>query len=78
MTYAEIAFHILSRYTAGVLDDDVLFELCKDAYPFEVPLEPVQGTENAHILRLDQGPTASFQGFCRTHDGQAHKSLHPR
>jgi len=63
MTYAEIAFHILSRYTAGVLDDDVLFELCKDAYPFEVPLEPVQGTENAHILRLDQGPTASFKDF---------------
>ncbi len=63
MTYAEIAFHILSRYTAGVLDDDVLFELCKDAYPFEVPLEPVHGSGNAHILRLDQGPTASFKDF---------------
>ncbi|MCK9314931.1 MAG: threonine synthase [Verrucomicrobia bacterium] len=63
MSYAEIAFRILSRYTAGVLDDDVLFELCKDAYSFEVPLEPVQGSGKAHILRLDQGPTASFKDF---------------
>lgn len=63
MTYAEIAFHILRRYTAGVLDDDALYELCKDAYPFEVPLEPVFGSGKAHILRLDQGPTASFKDF---------------
>jgi threonine synthase len=63
MSYAEIAFRILSRYTAGVLNDDVLFELCKDAYSFEVPLEPVPGSGKAHILRLDQGPTASFKDF---------------
>lgn len=63
MTYAQIALHILSRYTSGILDEATLGELCESAYHFEVPLEPVQGFEHAHILRLDRGPTASFKDF---------------
>ena len=63
MTYAEIAFHVLSRYTAGALQHETLLKLCKDAYTFEIPLEPVNETAQTFILRLDRGPTASFKDF---------------
>ncbi len=61
LSYAEIAFQILSRFTAGIIPAEVLSTLCAEAYNFEVPLEPV--LERAHILRLDRGPTASFKDF---------------
>ena len=35
--------------------------MVKDAYNFEVPLEKVY--ERKYIMRLDQGPTASFKDF---------------
>lgn len=60
-SYPEIAFEVLRRYTAGVLDDSVLRALCEDAYNFEVPIEPVYG--RVHVMRLDRGPTASFKDF---------------
>jgi len=63
MTYAEVAFHVLSRYTAGALQHETLLKLCKDAYTFEIPLEPVNETAQTFILRLDRGPTASFKDF---------------
>ncbi len=59
--YHRIAFAILRRFTAGVLPEDAQAELCRDAYDFEVPLEPVQ--DRAHVMRLDRGPTASFKDF---------------
>ena len=62
-TYSEIAFSILLSYTAGVLEPKVLRDICEEAYDFEVPLEDVKGCENVKILRLDQGPTASFKDF---------------
>jgi threonine synthase len=60
-SYAEIAFAVLRRYSPGVLDDADLERLCRDAYDFEVPLEPV--SPGIHVLRLDRGPTASFKDF---------------
>lgn len=59
--YPEIAFEVLRRFTAGILEDDTLRVLCADAYHFDVPLEPVHG--RVHVLRLDRGPTASFKDF---------------
>lgn len=59
--YHRIAFEVLRRYTAGVLDEPTLAALCADAYDFEVPLEPV--FERVHVMRLDRGPTASFKDF---------------
>lgn len=59
--YFEIAFEVLHRFLAGEIDSHILYELCKDAYNFEVPLEKV--TDNKYIMRLDQGPTASFKDF---------------
>lgn len=59
--YYEIAFEVLHRFLVGEIDSQVLYNLCKDAYNFEVPLEKV--TDNKYIMRLDQGPTASFKDF---------------
>lgn len=61
LSYSDIAFNVLSRFTAGVFDDGHLKRLCDDAYDFDVPLESVDGRR--HILRLDCGPTASFKDF---------------
>jgi threonine synthase len=60
-TYPQIAFHVLRRYTQGVIDDDRLMALCEDAYTYDVPLEHVTGRQ--YVIRLDQGPTASFKDF---------------
>ncbi|MCK4871604.1 MAG: threonine synthase [Phycisphaerales bacterium] len=59
--YPEIAFEVLRRFTQGVFADDTLLELCRDAYDYDIPLECVTGRQ--HIMRLDQGPTASFKDF---------------
>jgi len=60
-SYAEIAWFVLRRFTAGMLDDEWLRALCADAYDFDVPLERVEGRR--WLMRLDQGPTASFKDF---------------
>lgn len=60
-SYAEIAWLVLRRFTAGMLDDERLRALCADAYDYEVPLERVEGRR--WLMRLDRGPTASFKDF---------------
>jgi threonine synthase len=59
--YHEIAFEISRKYLARQISDNDLMAIVKDAYDYEVPLEPVY--ERKYILRLDQGPTASFKDF---------------
>jgi threonine synthase len=61
LTYPDIAFRVLSRYTEGVVDPGELMAICREAYDFEVPLERVY--EGVHVMRLDRGPTASFKDF---------------
>jgi threonine synthase len=61
LPYHAIALAVLRRYTGGVVADEVLEALCRDAYNYDVPLECVQG--RVHVLRLDRGPTASFKDF---------------
>ncbi len=63
LPYHQIAFEVLRRFTEGVIDDESLEELCRDAYDFPVPLEPVRGLDRVCIMRLDQGPTSSFKDF---------------
>ncbi len=60
-SYADIAFHILRPFLGDALDDAALRALTRDAYNFPVPLE--QFEHNTWLLRLDQGPTASFKDF---------------
>src|SRR6185503_20437323 len=61
LPYHDVAFHVLSRYTDGILENDALAEVCHDAYNFDVPLEKVY--DRVFVMRLDQGPTASFKDF---------------
>lgn len=63
LPYHEIAFQVLSRYTDGVIPPGTLAQMCREAYDFEIPLEPVDGMERVFCLRLDCGPTASFKDF---------------
>ncbi len=60
-SYPEIAFSVLKRYTPGVIPDDELARLCRECYDYDVPLELVY--DNNWLMRLDQGPTASFKDF---------------
>ncbi|MFM2081920.1 MAG: threonine synthase, partial [Verrucomicrobiota bacterium] len=61
LPYHEIAFRVLSKFTDGILPPAVLADICRDAYNFEIPLEKVY--DRVHVMRLDQGPTASFKDF---------------
>jgi threonine synthase len=60
-TYAEVAFAIARNFLEGEIPEDDLLRLVKDAYNFNVPLERVYSRN--YIMRLDQGPTASFKDF---------------
>jgi len=59
--YYEIAFEVIRKFLVGQIPDDELLALVKDAYNFEVPLEKVY--DRKYVMRLDQGPTASFKDF---------------
>ena len=61
LPYHEIAFRVLSKYTDGIIPSEVLAGFCRDAYNFEIPLEKVY--DRVVVMRLDQGPTASFKDF---------------
>jgi threonine synthase len=59
--YHQIAFNILNKIIGSEIDKEELSRLCADAYNFEIPLEKVY--DRKYIMRLDQGPTASFKDF---------------
>ncbi|MBN1144465.1 MAG: threonine synthase [Bacteroidales bacterium] len=59
--YADIAFEIARHFLRGEIPENDLRHLVDDAYNFEVPLEKV--VDRNYIMRLDQGPTASFKDF---------------
>ena len=61
LPYSEIAFRVLSKYTEGIIPDDHLAALCRDAYGFPIPLEKIH--DRVFLMRLDQGPTSSFKDF---------------
>jgi threonine synthase len=61
MDYPEIAFHVSRKFLQGVIPEDDLLAITKDAYNYEVPLEHVY--DRKYVMRLDQGPTASFKDF---------------
>ncbi len=61
LSYPEIAYQILRRFTQGIFDDETVLRLCEDAYTYDIPLEHV--ADRQYVMRLDQGPTASFKDF---------------
>ncbi len=61
MEYHEVAYHVTKSFIGDLVSDDDLKFITKDAYNYDVPLENV--FERKYIMRLDQGPTASFKDF---------------
>lgn len=61
MEYHQIATEVIGKYMDSQLPKEKLAALCRDAYDFDVPLEHVYNRN--YVMRLDQGPTASFKDF---------------
>ncbi len=69
MSYVELAARVLMQYSDGVFSEQELFDICEDAYNFDIPIEKVTGTD--YIMRLDRGPSASFKDFAARFMGRA-------
>jgi len=61
MEYHEIAYSVFKKFLRDDIPEEILKSLAKDAYDFAVPLEHVD--KRKYVMRLDQGPTASFKDF---------------
>ena len=61
LPYREVAFWVTYQFLKEEIPESVLRRIVKTAYNFKVPLEKVFG--KVYLLRLDQGPTASFKDF---------------
>ncbi len=61
LPYHELATKVAAKFIANEISEDNLKELAQDAYDFDVPLEKVY--DRKYVMRLDQGPTASFKDF---------------
>lgn len=61
MSYAEIAFVVANHFLKKEIPENELKRIVKESYNYPVPLEKVSNL--TYIMRLDQGPTASFKDF---------------
>ena len=61
MGYAQIAALVAKKIINCEIDEKTLENITQDAYNFNIPIEKI--TANDYIMRLDQGPTASFKDF---------------
>jgi threonine synthase len=61
LTYPGLATDILGRILGSEISGEDLGTICNDIYTFGIPLENINGT--SWLMRLDQGPTASFKDF---------------
>lgn len=59
--YRETALLVAKAFLADEFSSNILAEVVKDAYNYPVPLEEV--CSQTFVMRLDQGPTASFKDF---------------
>jgi threonine synthase len=60
-SYPEIAFDVAWPYLEGEIGASELERIVTESYNYEVPLEKISGRK--YVMRLDQGPTASFKDF---------------
>ena len=68
MEYHEIAYNVFRKFFEGEIMDADLQAMTKKAYNFNVPLDHV--IDRSYVMRLDQGPTASFKDFAGRMMGQ--------
>lgn len=66
--YHEIAYEVLHKFLGNAIPKEELAAMTKAAYDFSVPLENVYNKN--FVMRLDQGPTASFKDFAARMMGQ--------
>jgi threonine synthase len=59
--YPSVAAEVLDKFIGDEIEKDELLTICKEIYTFSIPIERIYS--NKYILRLDQGPTASFKDF---------------
>lgn len=59
--YRETALLVARTFLSDEFSDEILKNVVADSYNFSVPLEEV--CPQAYVMRLDQGPTASFKDF---------------
>ena len=60
-TYPELASEIINRITGSEIIKDDLRNICEEIYTFSIPLEYI--SDKNYLMRLDQGPSASFKDF---------------
>lgn len=61
LPYPKIAQTVASYIVENDIPPEILEQITKDAYTYAVPLDQIYG--NKYVMRLDQGPTASFKDF---------------
>lgn len=59
--YRETAILVAKAFLAGEFSLEIIKKVVKDSYNYPVPLEEVKF--KTYLMRLDQGPTASFKDF---------------
>jgi threonine synthase len=59
--YAILASEILGKIIGNEISKDGLEKICNEVYTFGIPIEHIHG--RTWLMRLDQGPTASFKDF---------------
>jgi threonine synthase len=74
-SYADVAFHVLRPFLCDALDDATLRGIMHDAYNFHVPIDNI--AHDTWLLRLDQGPTASFKDFAARCMARVMQALKP-
>lgn len=61
LEYYEIAAMVIGKFLRGVIEENELLAMVQGAYNYLVPLDHV--VDRKYVMRLDQGPTASFKDF---------------
>jgi len=62
MPYWEVAFNVTNKFLKEDIPENELKRITKEAYNYDIPLEKVH-KKFYYLMRLDQGPTASFKDF---------------
>jgi threonine synthase len=75
-SYSDTALLVAQAFLADEFSPEVLKKVVKDAYNYPVPLEKVKPM--AYVMRLDQGPTASFKDFAARMMARLMSNCRPR
>ncbi|MGD0280383.1 MAG: threonine synthase, partial [Smithella sp.] len=74
--YRDTALLVAKAFLADEFPQEILKKIVKDSYNYPVPLEEVK--PKAYVMRLDQGPTASFKDFAARMMARLMSNCRPR